>query len=291
MIFSSSIRIISLLALACLLQACSAAKLAYNQAPELAYWYLDGLVDFSNEQSVQVKNDLNKLQVWHRQTQLPIYIDTIQKMQQKIPLDVNAQDACNVLSDVRSKFIVLSDQAQPAVVAILDSLAPSQLDVMARKFEKINAEFRNDYLQTARPVNQTKRYKQAVSRAERLYGRLEDKQMALIGIQVETSRFNANLAYTERQRRQQDTLQTLRSLLKNQVTADQKRLAVRGLFERALTSPNTGYAEYAVALTKEGCKNFADLHSTTTSNQRRKAVENLMGYEQDMKILSAQGNG
>lgn len=284
-------RIISLLVLACLLQACSAAKLAYNQAPELAYFYLDGLVDFSGEQSVQVKNDLNKLQVWHRQTQLPIYIDTLQKMQQKIPLDVNAQDACNILSDVRSKFMVLSDQAQPAVVAILDSLAPSQLDVMARKFEKGNAEFRRDYLQTAKPASQTKRYKQAVSRAEMLYGRLDDKQMTLIAMQVEKSRFNATLAYAERQRRQQDTLQTLRSIIKNQATADQKRLAVRGVFERALMSPNPNHAEYADALTKESCQNFADLHNTTTLNQRRKAVENLMGYEQDMKALSAQGNG
>lgn len=284
-------RIISLLVLACLLQACSAAKLAYNQAPELAYFYLDDLVDFSGEQSVQVKNDLHKLQAWHRQTQLPIYIDTLQKIQQKIPLDVNAQDACNILSDVRSRFVVLSDQAQPAVVAILDTLAPSQLDAMARKFEKGNADFRKDYLHTAKPTHQTKRYKQTVSRAEKLYGRLDDKQIALIATQIETSRFDAKLAYSERQRRQQDTLQTLRGVIKNQPTSDQKRLAVRGMFERALMSPNPNYAHYAEALTKENCKNFADLHNTTTVNQRRKAIENLMGYEQDMKTLSAQGNG
>ena len=288
---SNLTRIIGLLVLACMLQACSAAKLAYNQAPELAYWYLDGLVDFSSEQSVQVKNDLNKLQVWHRQTQLPIYIDTLQKMQQKIPLDVNAQDACSILSDVRSKFVVLSEQAQPAVVALLDTLAPSQLQVMTRKFEKGNAEFRNDYLQTAKPANQTKRYKQAVNRAEMLYGRLDDQQIALIAMQVEKSRFNATLAYAERQRRQQDTLQTLRGLLKTQATAEQRRLAVRGMFERALVSPNPNYADYVDALTKEGCKNFADLHNTTTTSQRRKAVEKLLGYEQDMKTLFAQSNG
>lgn len=288
---SNLTRIISLLLLACLLQACSAAKLAYNQAPELAYWYLDGLVDFSSEQSLQVKNDLNKLQTWHRQTQLPTYIDTLQKLQQKMPTDVTAQDACTALSDVRSKFVVLSDQAQPAVVTLLDTLAPSQLEVMARKFEKGNAEFRRDYLHTAKPANQTKRYKQAVSRAEMLYGQLDDKQLMLVAQQVQKSRFNATLAYAERQRRQQDTLQTLRGLLKTPATAEQKRLAVRGMFERALISPNPNYAEYVDALTKEGCKNFADLHNTTTGSQRRKAVEKLLGYEQDMKTLYAQGNG
>lgn len=290
-IFTSSIRIISLLALACLLQACGAAKLAYNQAPELAYWYLDGYVDFSSEQSVQVKDDLHKLQAWHRQTQLPSYIDTLQKMQQKIPGDVNAQDTCNILSEVRHKFLVLSDQTQPAIVTMLDTLSASQIDVMARKFDKGNADFRKDYLQTAKPANQTKRYKQAVSRAEMLYGRLDDRQLVLIGQQVEKSRFNAALAYAERQRRQQDTLQTLRTILKNQTTTEQKRQSVRGLFERALVSPNPNYADYVDALTKENCKNFSDLHNSTTTNQRRKAIETLIGYQQDMKKLSGQSNG
>ncbi len=290
MIFSISTRIISLTLLACLLQACSAVKLAYNQAPELAYWYLDGYVDFSSAQSLQLKDDLSKLQTWHRQTQLPIYIDTLQKMQQKITADVTALEACSILSDVRRKFLVLSEQTQPAVVAMLDTLTSSQLEVMTRKFDKGNAEFRDDYLQTAKPANQSKRYKQAVSRAEMLYGKLDDKQLALVALQVEKSRFNAALAYAERQRRQQDTLQTLRTLLKNQATPDQKRQAVRGLFERALTSPNPNYAGYAEGLTQEGCKNFADLHNGTTVTQRRKAVATLVGYEQDVKVLSAQGN-
>ena len=291
MVFSSSMRIISLLMLVCLLQACAAVKVAYNQAPDLAYWYLDGYVDFSGEQSLQVKNDLSKLQAWHRQTQLPTYIDTLQKLQQKIPADVNALQACSILSDMRRKFFVLSDQTQPVVVAMLDTLTSSQLEAMARKFDKGNAEFRNDYLQTAKPANQSKRYKQAVSRAEMLYGRLDDKQLALVALQVEKSRFNATLVYAERQRRQQDVLRTLRSLLKNQGTTEQKRLAVRGLFERMLTSPDSNYADYADALTQEACKNFADLHNSTTDSQRRKAVTTLISYEQDIKTLAAQGNG
>ncbi len=294
LIFLTAIRIISLAVLACLLQACSATKLAYNQAPDLAYWYLDGYVDFSSQQSLQVKDDLAKLQSWHRQTQLPTYLETLQKMQQKIPLDVTAVEACSLLADVRRKLVTLSDQAQPAVVSLIDTLSPSQLDTMARKFDKGNAEFRSDYLPTAqpaKPANESKRYKQAVSRAEMLYGKLDDKQLGLITVQVEKSRFNANLAYAERQRRQQDTLQTMRHLLKGQATAEQKRLAVRGLFERTLAGSHPVYVEYAEALTQENCKNFADLHNSTTASQRRKAAATLMAYAQDIKILVAQNNG
>ena len=284
-------RIISLMLVAFMLQACSASKLAYNQAPDLAYWYLDGFVDFSGAQSVQVKDDLSKLQAWHRQTQLPTYIDTLQKMTQKMPVDVSAQDACTIFSEARRKFLIVSDQAQPVVVTLLDTLTSSQIDVMARKFEKGNVEYRKDYLQTGKPINQSKRYKQAVSRAETLYGRLDDKQTSLIASQVEKSRFNATLAYAERQRRQQDVLQTLRALSKIQPTTEQKKLAVRSLFERSFVSPNANYADYVEALTKDSCANFANLHNTTSASQRLKAVETLMGYEQDIRTLSAQGNG
>ena len=215
----------------------------------------------------------------------------LQKIQQKMPLDINAQDACNILSEVRSKFMVVSDQAQPAVVSMLDTMTSNQVDAIARKFEKGNSEFRNDYLQIARPVSQTKRYKQAVSRAERLYGRLDDKQISLIELQVEGSLFKGPLAYAERQRRQQDTLQTLRTILNNQPTTEQKKLAVRSLFDRSLVSPNPDYVEYIDALTKESCANLASLHNTTSTSQRRKAVETLVGYEQDIKTLSIQGKG
>ena len=283
-------RIISLLLLACLLNACSAVKLAYNQAPELVYRYLDGYVDFSSEQSLQVKDDLSKLQAWHRQTQLPTYIDTLQKLQQQIPADFNATQACTILSDLRRKLAVLADQTQPAALAMLTTINSSQLDVMARKFDKGNAEFRKDYLKTATPATQGKRYKQAVSRAEMLYGRLDDKQLALVATQVDMSRYNANLTYAERQRKQQDTLGTLRALLKNQATTDQKRQAVRGLLERSFLSSTPEHAEYMDALTQEGCKNFADLHNSTTTGQRRKAVATLTAYEQDLKTLAAQGN-
>ena len=276
--------------LACLLQACSSAKLAYNQAPELAYWYLDGYVNFSSSQSVLVKDDLIKLHTWHRQTQLPTYIDMLQKMQVKMPLDISSQDACNVLSDVRRKFLLVSDQTQPTVVSLLDTMTNNQIETLARKFEKGNTEFRNDYLQTTKPVNQTKRYKQAVSRAEMLYGRLDDKQISLVAVQVEKSRFSGLLAYAERQRRQLDTLQTLRTLLKIQATTEQKKLAVRSLFERSFMSPNPNYAEYIDEVTKESCANLATLHNSTSVSQRRKAVETLMAYEQDMKTLSLQGN-
>ncbi len=51
-------RIICLLGLAAALAACSAIKLGYNNIDDVAYWWLDSYVDFSDEQTPRVREDL-----------------------------------------------------------------------------------------------------------------------------------------------------------------------------------------------------------------------------------------
>lgn len=110
---------LAVLALAGLLQACSTLKIFYNQSPGLAYWYLDGHFDFLDTQSLRVKDDLASLQTGHRQTQLPGYIDTLQKLQQQLPQDITAETACAVFADLRGKLAAVSEQAEPAVAAVV----------------------------------------------------------------------------------------------------------------------------------------------------------------------------
>lgn len=280
-----------MLALAGFLQACSFVKLAYNQAPEMAYRYLDSYVDFNGTQSIQINDELAKLQAWHRQTQLPIYIDTLQKLKQKMPGEIDAAQACEVFSAVRRKLVAVSDQAEPAVLALAATLNPDQLARTERKFVKGNADYVEDFIEATAKASRNKRYKRAVSRAEMLYGRLDDKQLGLIDRAIGQSRFDARLSYTERLRRQRDAAQALRAIAATPAAiaaaTATSRSAVRGVFERSLNSPNIEYREYLEKLTQDGCRTFADLHNSTTEAQRRKAVEIINGYVQDLSALVA----
>ena len=56
------VRIIGALGLALALAGCSAIKLAYNNLPEVSYWWLDRYVDFTEGQSQQVREELSRLQ-------------------------------------------------------------------------------------------------------------------------------------------------------------------------------------------------------------------------------------
>ena len=283
------LKIISVLALVALMSACSAVKIGYSQAPALAYWYLDGYADFTDAQSLQVKADLNRLQAWHRQTQLPAYADLLHKLQPLMQVNITPTQACTVVLDVRRKLQVVSSQAEPAVAALAISLQPEQLQQMQRKFFRGNADYRKDFIDATPDAIRTRRYEQAVSRADMLYGPLDNQQLKRIGQLVDQSGFNAGVAYAERVRRQQDALQTLRALTPGNLAA--VRTDVRALLERTLDSPDAAYRDYLEKITQEGCRAVAELHNSTTAAQRRKALGVLKAYEQDFRALASQIDG
>lgn len=287
-------RIIGLLVLVpliALLQACSAVKVAYNQAPELGYWFMDSYLDFNGAQSLRVKEDLGKLQAWHRQSQLPAYVETLQKLQQQLRGDLSTAAACSIYEDVRRKLLAVSERAEPTVLALAPTLEPAQLTHMEGRFAKSNAEYREKFLEGTAAQKRAVRLKQAISRAEMLYGSLDDKQLAVLGQRIDQSLFDPALNYAERLRRQKDALQTLRTLTAPQaspVSTDRVRVAMRSLFERSLNSPNPAYRDYFDRLTQDNCRTVAELHNSTTPAQRARAIETLANYEQDLRALMAQ---
>lgn len=277
-----------MLALAGLLHACSAVKIAYNQAPELAYLYLDSYLDFNSTQSIKAKEELVRLHQWHRQTQLPAYIDSLQKLRRQIPGEMDAQAACTIFTDARGKFTALTDRAEPAVVSLTAMLEPRQLRHMEGKFEKANADYRDDYVDGSPASLRKKRIKEAVKRAEMLYGSLDDPQLAIIGKRVDQSSFNPQKAYAERIRRQRDTVQTMTPLVSGQSAPEKAQIAMRRLLERSITSPDADYRAYAENFTRENCQTFAELHNSTSAEQRAKAVTTLKKYEDDFRLLADQ---
>lgn len=284
----SVLRVAGLLVGLALLQACSAVKIAYDQAPTLAHLYLDGFMDFGDAQSVQVKVDLAKLQAWHRQTQLPDYIDLLQKTQPKMLQDITDKQACEIFADVRQKALGILDQAEPAALEIAATFTPRQLSAMERKFAKGNATWREDFLDGSAKNLAEKRQKSIIKRSEMLYGSVNSEQRSLIALQVDKSQFKAPLTYGERQRRQKDTLQTLAKITANPQDLNGTRREMRGLLNRSIASPDAAYRSYQERAIEDGCANFAELHNTTTGDQRKKAVRVLAGYEQDLKVLAAQ---
>ena len=284
-------------------QGCSTVRLAYNQAPLAAYWYLDDYMDFSEEQKPAVKAALNELHQWHRQTQLPAYIETLQKMQRQMTEPLTPARACEFYQEVQERLMMSLEGAvrfdqSPAASFNLQKLATldrNQLLNMERKFVKSNVKYREDYLSGSPRQVAEKRLEQAVSRAESIYGKLDERQLALLQTRLEQTGFDPEMAYAERLRRQQDMLQALRSLASGAVggaamtPAAAKTVAagpaLEGVFTRAVVSPDSSYRAHSQRIRMHNCQTFAEVHNSTTPAQRQKALAKLQGYEQDLRAL------
>lgn len=277
-----------LLVLAALgLSGCSAVKLSYNSAPELAYWWLDSYLDLNETQSLKLRADLTALQTWHRQMELPHYVSTLERVQRLAATQVSPLQVCAFYEELRPRLQVLLDQAEPTVVALAPTLTDGQLEHLARQFEKRNRKWRAEWLDNSKAERAARRVQQLADRAEHFYGPLEETQLAVLRASVGRSIFDPALKYRETLRRQQDALQTLRQLQADPGPAVNVKTAIHALLERTLNSPAADYRNYAELSTQENCRLFATLHNSATPAQRQRWLETLQDYAADARSLMA----
>ena len=272
-----------------LLPGCNAIKLVYNAAPSASYWWLNGYLDFDGAQAAQLREDLDHLQRWHRSTQLPEYARLLERAQVLVGSErVAPAQACTLLEDARREIGNITVHAETGAATLVRSLTPEQLQHLEAKYAKSNEEFRKEWLDASPQEVREKRFDKTLERAERVYGRLDTPQRALIRQQIDASSFDPKMQQAERLRRQQDTVQVLRSLAASKATPQQAAQALRGLFDRYRESPDPALRAYGQRQIDEGCQGFALAHNAATPAQRDKAVQRLKAYEKDVRDLAAQ---
>jgi len=281
-------RIIGLLALASALAGCSAIKLGYNTLDDVAYWWLDSYLDFSDEQASRVREDLVRLHRWHREKELPQFASLLQAMERAVPADISGAQVCGFVAQLQQRLDVLAERAEPPAVTLAIDLAPEQFAHLERKYRKNNEDFRKDWVRLAPADLVDKRLNQFVERSEMVYGNLHEAQRAVLLRRLEQSMFDPRRLLEERQRRQRDALQTLRQVAGQPAALDEARSLMRGFLQRLRQSPEPAARAYQQALIEESCATFAALHNSTTPAQRDAAVRRLQAYQRDLRELGAQ---
>lgn len=278
--------IIVALALAVGLAGCSAIRLGYNNLPELAFWWLDGYLDFSDEQEPRVRQELARLHAWHREHELPRLAELLVRMEQMAPGPVSRQQACGIVTEFQARLVQVADRSEPAALALADELAPRQFTHLERKYRKTNETFRRDWIEAGAERMRERRYDQLLDRYERIYGRLDEPQRAVLRRGIEQSSFDPARALMERQRRQQDLLQVLRRLADPATPPPEAAGLLRGWVERVQRSPDPAYRAAQETWVQEGCALFSAVHESTTPAQRDQAARRLRAYQRDLRELA-----
>jgi Family of unknown function (DUF6279) len=290
------------LALVMLLSACSVLRIGYSQAPTFAYWWIDGYVDLSGEQSLKLREGIDRWFDWHRRVEMPRYAALLARAQREVMEPTLSTDQlCAWRDEAQRRLDVALDEATPAFATLMVSLTPEQIRHMERKLAKDGEELKKDFAQPDKAERARASFKRTLERYENLYGKLDDAQRVKLTQLLAASPFDADRWLAERERRNSGLL----TLLSNVAAAGrdatpaqaqaQAQAAVRVLAERALRSPRPEYRAYQERLTQENCALAAAMHNATTPAQRQHARDKLKGWEEDVRLIAAvagnNGNG
>jgi len=290
---------LALLALAGLVfSGCSMVRLAYDQAPNLVYFWIDSYVDVNGEQTPPLRDAIDRWFAWHRRTQLTDYAELLVRAQRAVSEPTTPAAACAWQVEVERRLDVALEGAAPAAAELMLTLTPEQLQHIERRMAKGQEEMRADFLQADPAERRAKSLERTVERFETLYGRLDVAQRQRLAALLTASTFDAERWLAERRARQRDMLQAMtsastaaRSGPDRSAALQQAQSAVHLLVDRTARSPRADYRTYQQRLTQDNCALAASMHNAMAPAQRQNARAKLKGWEDDLRALIAASTG
>ena len=262
-----------------LIISCSLVKTTYNNAPVLVAWWLDDYFKFTPAQNLILKPALESLHHWHRQHQLPQYVTLLQDTQANLASEgFNANDACKQLDAIRLSLYTLQNESIPIIVEMAPLLSDDQLARFQKKLDERSEEWKSDWWQETKEEQLAARLEKAEDYAKKVYGNLDEAQLKLLKQSIAEAKINPEIRYKEILRRNQDAYQILNALKNQPLSTDEKSQLVRAGFDRIRNSPNHAYQAHADAMSRYTCQTIADLHVSTSPQQKLHAQNWLNDY-------------
>jgi predicted outer membrane protein len=269
------------------LTGCSLVVSGYNSAPNLfMFLWLNPHLDLNAAQEKQALADLQQVLEWHRREQLPLYAKWLSQAQQLAPKDVSADQVCALIDEAAESLEPLLTQFEEPTARLGLSLTPKQLQVLRKKYTEDLKDYRKEWkLDGSKQAQLEVQTDKGQFNAERFYGRLSPAQQKLLQQLAQNSGFEGDRNYAERVRVQQDNLAVHEQMVQNRPSPEEARAMVRDWLQSVLHTPDPAYDIYLKKRKRTNCEASAQLHNTTTAEQRARAVKVLKGYEDDVRKL------
>ena len=271
-----------------LVAGCSALRIGYANGDTVVYWWLNGYVDFSDEQKPWVKAHIDRLFDWHRKTQLRDYASLLEQIQHR--LQRGATTPVEVREDfnaVRKRAALVLDKAVPELTDLAMAVQPQQIAHLEKKFADNNEKYRKEYLQGNIDDRQRLRYKKVMKQAEYWLGNFSPEQEARIRKASDLRPLDYDVWMTERMRRQQEMIRMLRKI---QAERPPREVVARMIREfTARSFENFTYAEnkaFFDGSTEGMAQLVATIVNLATPEQKAHAVKRLQKWIDDCHTLT-----
>ena len=272
-----------------ILTGCSAVRLGYNKLPEIASWWLDSYIDFSDAQGPQAKAALHKLQAWHRKEELPAIAELLLQAQILAPQNITPEQACMVWEGAQVRIESFIQESSRLAAPLVSQLSAKQFKHLEKEWASRNEDWKKQWLQGTPDSRIKKRVDLAAERFNSFYGDLNLEQRQVLKQQFLQSTWVPEASYQRRLKRQEEQLIALQAMsseiTKPAMPLPQVEKALQSLILQSVRPKDATDLSKQLQLEQQACQNLAQLHNTMSPAQRLKAQRKLKDYETDVREL------
>jgi hypothetical protein len=274
----SVLKVTLALAAAALLAACTALRLAYDNADTYLLFRAKSYLDLDAKSSDELDERIDEFFAWHRRTALPQYARLSEEAAKRVTRGLSREDLVwgydSLVAHARQSLRFAAERVAP----LLDRLTPQQVAHMERRFAEDNRKFAREYLRGSEAERRKRRARRLEERLEDWVGNLSHVQAEKVRQFSERTPLYDELRAKDRQRMQAEFVDMIRKREAQKRLPDWIANWDHGRDPAHLAASERFRQEYLALL--------LEIDKTLGPEQRNRAAANFRRYAEDFRVLA-----
>jgi len=273
---------LSAFALILLLTACSSTTFFYNRLDFLIPWYMGRYVDLDREQSDFLDAQLTPFLSWHRQEELPRYLDLLDQAEALLDQELTAGDIETLSLAAEDAWLRVEDRGLAWMIDLGNQLSDEQMAEFIDELRKRQTKYEKKYLPRSEEDYREDAYENLRDSLQDYMGRLESDQRDVLRESVQGLQ-RSDAIWLEERARWIDKLESI--LQRDAGWEDRLRVAI-DTREETVSEAYTATYENNLAVVHEA---VARTVNSRTEKQDRRLRREIQGLRDDLEVLIEQG--
>ena len=275
-------RRLAIVSLLLLLSACSSTTFFYNRLDFLIPWYMGRYVDLDREQSVFLDERLLPFLAWHRNEELPRYLELLDQSEEMLAGPVVADDIARLSLAAEEAWLRVEQRGLEWMIELGAQLSDEQMAEFIDELRKRQLKYEKKYLTRSDEEYREDALDNLRDSLQDYLGRLEPSQRDALEVYVARLIRSDSVWLEERA----GWIDRLEAMLQREPGWQQRlREAIRTR-EETVSEAYTATYNHNLAVINEA---VAETLNTRTDKQDRRLRREIEDLRDDLKVLIEQG--
>lgn len=158
------------------LTACSGTTFVYNRLDTILPWYLDDYVELNGTQERQLEEILRPFLDWHRQQELPRYVELLNQVDSSLDKEVTPAELAKIFDEMQVAWLRLEQESLDGLLELGASLSDVQVQEFLAYLRERQSEYEEEYLTRSEAEYREETYDSFADTVEDYLGRLSVEQ-------------------------------------------------------------------------------------------------------------------